>query len=115
LFGSDGNDYSVNLRILNVRDRAIAVSIEGTYSSLHSKSKNYWGFDVLFDTPVSLIKGARYVIGTTISGPDSFGGRNGKSLVVSSGVTFKFEGSSDVSTTGVKQGQLREIIFSLQG
>ena len=47
-----------------------------------------------------------------ISGPDSFGGMSGKSHVESSGVTFKFE--DWFGTTGVEQGQLREIIFSLQ-
>ena len=32
-----------------------------------------------------------YAIDAVISGPDSFGGMNGKSHVESSGVTFKFE------------------------
>jgi len=112
LFGSEGNDYYVSLTILNIRDRANAVSTEGTFSSLHNKSKNYWGFDVFLDPPVSIIKGDSYGIGAVISGPDSFGGRNGNSHVESSGVTFTFEDWT--GTTGVKQGQFPEIIFSLQ-
>jgi len=79
---------------------------------LHNKSKNYWGFDVLFDPPVSIIKGIRYLIEAAISGPDCFSGRNGNSHVESSGVTFKFD--DWCGTTGVKQGQLPEIIFNLQ-
>jgi len=112
LFGSEGNDYYVSLTISHLPDYVTVVSTEGTFSSLHNKSKNYWGFDVLFDPPVSIIKGDRYGIGAAIRGPDSFGGRNGNSHVESSGVTFKFD--DWCGTTGVKQGQLPEIIFSLQ-
>ena len=79
---------------------------------MHNKSNNYWGFDVLFDSPVAIITGNKYGIAAAISGPDSFGGRNGNSHVESSGVTFKFD--HWVGTTGVKQGQIPEIIFSLQ-
>ena len=93
---------------------ATVVSTEGTYSCLHHKSKNYWGFDVLFDPPVSIIKGNSYCIDADISGPDSFGGRNGNSHVESSGVTFTFKDTIYVSKTGVRQGQLPEFIFSLQ-
>jgi len=112
LFGSEGNDYSVNLTILHLPNYATVVSTKGTFSSLRKRSKNYWGFDVLFDSPVSIIEGDRYAIEAVISGPDSFGGRNGNSHAESSGVTFKFKDWT--GTTGVKQGQLPEIIFSIQ-
>jgi len=114
LFGSEGNDYSVNLTLYQYEcpSEATVVSTEGTFSSLHNKSKNFWGFDVLFHRPVSIIKGTMYGIAAAISGPDSFGGRNGNSHVKSSGVTFTFDDWT--GTTGVKQGQLPEIIFSLQ-
>ena len=77
------------------------------------KSKNYWGFDVLFYPPVSIIKGSNYCIHALISGPDSSGGRNGNNRVESSGVTFTFQDTVYVSATGVKQGQFPEFIFSL--
>ena len=112
---NEGNDYSVNLAIYNVSHWVPVTSTNGTFSSLHNKSKNYWGFDVLFDTPVSIIKDTKYCLYAVISGPDSFVGRNGKSHVESSGVTFTFGGSPHVSKTGVKTEQLPEIIFSLQG
>ena len=112
LFGSEGNDYTLDLTIFHLPNYASVQSTNGTFSSVHNKSKNYWGFDVLFDSPVSIIKDTKYGIGAVITGPDSFGGRNGKSHVESSGVTFKFE--DWYGTTGVKQGQLPEIIFSLQ-
>jgi len=79
---------------------------------LRNKAKNYWGFDVLFDSPVSMIKGDRYAIEAAISDPDSFGGRYGNSHVESTGVTFKLQ--DWLGPTGVKQGQLPEIIFSLK-
>ena len=111
-FGSEGNDYSVGLTIFDLPYYASVLSTNGTFSSVHNKSKNYWGFDVLFDSPVSIIKDTRYGISAMISGPDSFGGRNGKSHVDSSGVTFKFE--DWLGTNGVEQGQLPEFIFRLQ-
>ena len=114
LFGSKGNDYSVSMKIFQSPSYAIVVSTEGTYSSLHHKSKNYWGFDILFDLPVSIIKGNSYCVQAVINGPDSFGGRNGSSHVESSGVTFTFEDPVYGSGTGVKQGQFSEFIFSLQ-
>ena len=114
LFGSEGNYlYSVSVNIFQYPSKATVASTDGSYSSLHHKSKNYWGFDVLFDPPVSIIKGNRYRIEALISGPDSFGGRNGNNRVESSGVTFTFESTVYVSATGVKQGQFPEFIFSL--
>ena len=113
LFGSEGNDHSVTLNICRLSDITTVLSTKGTFSPLHNKSKNYWGFDVLFDTPVPIIKDTRYGICLPgISGPDSFGGRNGNIHVESSGVTFKFE--NWLGRTGVEQGQLPEFIFSLQ-
>ena len=112
LFGSEGNDYSVSLTIFHFPGYASVASTNCTFSSLHNNSKNYWGFDVCFDRPVSIIKDTRYGISAVISGPNSFGGRNGKSHVESSGATFNFE--DWFGTTDVKQGQLPEIIFSLQ-
>jgi len=114
LFGSEGSGYSVSLTLYQFQYSIFAtvVSTKGTFSSLRNKAKNYWGFDVLFDSPVSMIKGDRYAIEAAISGPDSFGGRYGDSHVEDAGVTFKFQ--DWLGPTGVKQGQLPEIIFSLK-
>ena len=101
LFGSQGNDYSVDLTINNLSFLASPVSTKGIFSSLHKKSMNYWGFDVLFHPPISINKGNRYGISTAIYGPRSFGGWHGKSHVESSGVTFKFE--DWLGTTGVNR------------
>ena len=116
LFGSEGNNYSVNLTITQLSSYTTVVSTNGTFSSLLHKSKNIWGFDVLLEPPVSLIKGNRYHIEAGISGPNSFGGRDGNIHIESSGVTFNFEnGKKDCfGGTGVEMGQLPEIIFSLQ-
>ena len=69
LFGSEGNNYSVNLRITQLSSYTTVVSTNGTFSSLEHKSKNFWGFDVLLEPPVSLINGNRYQIEADISGP----------------------------------------------
>ena len=77
LFGSEGNNYSVNLTIRLLPNYTTVVSKNGTFPSLHHKSKIFWGFDVLLEPPVCLIKGNRYHIDAGISGPPSFGGRHG--------------------------------------
>jgi len=107
-FGSQGNDYLLDLTIISFGNCHTVLSTKGTFSSLPHKSKNYWGFDVLLDVPVSIVQGNMYLITFNIYGPDSFGGRNGKSHVESAGVTFMFEGGE------VEQGQLPEFIFSQQ-
>ena len=114
-FGSHDNDYLVDLQIINFDNCATVLSTKGKFSSLPHKTKNYWGFDVLFDFPVSIVQGNSYGIIVNISGPDSFGGRNGKSHVESAGVTFMFEEACRRITTNVaEQGQLPEFIFSQQ-
>ena len=113
LFGGEGSYlYLLNLMIYHLPDDALVASTKGIFASLPNKSRNYWGFDVLLDAPVSIMKSIRYGIIAEIGGPDSFGGWNGNSHVESSGVTFKFK--DWFGTTGVEQGQLPEIIFSLQ-
>jgi len=116
LFGSAGSYFSVNLTMKQLPDYTTVVSTKGTFPSLFNKSKNFWGFDVLLESPVSLIKGNRYHIEADISGPHSFGGRHGNIHVESSGVTFKFENRKKdwCGGTGVEKGQLPEFIFSLQ-
>lgn len=116
-FGSEGNDYSVTLTIKHLPDGTVVASTNGTFSSLRHKSESYWGFDVLLDRPVHLIKSDRYRIEAAISGPDSFSGRDGKSPVECTGVTFKFENRDDQREgqcygTGISKGQMHEFIFT---
>ena len=68
-----------------------AVPTNGTFPYLQYKSKNFWGFDVSLEPPVSLIKDNRHYIEADISGPPSFGGRGGNIDIESSGVAFNFE------------------------
>ena len=115
LFGSEGNNYSVNLTIKQLPSNTTVVSTNGTFPSLHHKSKKFWGFDVLLEPPVSLIKGNRYHIAADISGPKSFGGMHGNIHIERAGVTFNFENRKyRFDGTGIERGQLPEFIFSLQ-
>ena len=91
LFGSEGNNHSVNLTITQLPSNTTVVSTSGRFPSLCHKSKKFWGFDVLLESPVSLIEGKRYHIEAHISGPKSFGGGRGNIHIESSGVTFNFE------------------------
>ena len=115
LFGSEGSKYSVSLTIDRLPGCTTFVYTNGTFSSLQHKSKNFWGFDVLLEPPVSLIKGNRYQIEAHISGPKSFSGGHGKIHSESTGVTFNFEDRENFQGgTGAERGQLPEFIFSLQ-
>ena len=105
LFGSEGNNYSVNLTIIPYGCSITVASTKGTFSSVQHKSKKFWGFDVFLKPAVSLLKGVRYNID---------GGMHGNIHVESSGVTFNLKNSVNCfDGTGVKHGQLPGFIFSL--
>ncbi len=116
LFGSEYNDYSVTLIIKHLPDDTTVASTNDTFLSVKHQSEIYWGFDVILDQPVPLLKDDRYRIEAVTTGPVSFSGRDGKSPVTCSGVTFKFENRDDRSEgfkgTGISMGQMHEFIFS---
>ena len=117
MFGSEGNNYSVNLTIRQLPSYTTVVSTNGRFPSLRHKSKKFWGFDVLLESPISLIEGNRYHIEAHISGPKSFCGGQGNIHIESCGVTFNFEDGRRkcFDGTGLGYGQLPEFIFNLQG
>ena len=117
LFGSESSNYSVTIAIKHLPDDTVVASKKDKFLSVQHKSGYYWGFDVLLDRPVPLIKDERYRIEAAMTGPDSFSGRDGKSLVECSGVTFKFENREEYHEgsyyeTGISKGQMHEFIFS---
>ena len=119
LFGSEGNTYSVGLTLSS--SLSVLVSTQGKFSSVPYASREYYGFEVLFEVPVYLKKGVEYHIVADISGPDSWYGTQGRSTLHCAGVTFtlnepfrpSYKGYSFSGGTGVTQGQFNEFIFSL--
>ena len=98
LFGSEGNNYSVNhLTITQLSSFTPVVSTKGT-----PQIKEILGLN-------------RCHIEADISGPESFGGGHGKIHIDSSGVTFNFKSTKYCfDGTGAEKGQLPKLIFSLQ-
>ena len=117
LFGRKKSNYFVTLKIKLPDDTTVALKQDQIFSVLH-KSGNYWGFDVLLDQPVRLMKFCRYCVEADIRGlASAFSGNAGKSTVKCSGVTFKFEDRDQTegrtNATGILQGQMHEFLFSL--
>ena len=87
MFGSEDSDYVTILKIM--RDSKLVAWKSGTFSSVRFQFQStfYYGFDVLFDSPVVLCKGVEYSVAAIIDGPPS---------------CFGFEGTCDVHSHGVK-------------
>jgi len=117
LCGSGTCEYSVVLYLerlvrgafLNVR------TTRGNFSSERIKSNlvSYHGFNVFFDSPVVITRGAKYHLEASISGSaNSCFGQNGQQSVVSSGVKFEFKNSIYSSNgTKVERGQFPGLLF----
>ena len=118
LCGSRNCDYSVALKIHFVDSVGLLYDVRKTGGSFSSKCIKsnlfcYYGFDVFFDSPVDIKKGAQYHVKASISGSaNSCFGQNGQRSVVCSGVRFEFESSSYSSNgTEVTRGQFPQFLF----
>ena len=114
LFGSKENSYTVTLKLLS--GSTVLASTDGTFSSVPSVSGEYYGFDVLFEKPIPLIKRVVYSVKADINGPRSWYGINGHDLLVCSGVAFTLrEQSVRLQTkTSIARGQFDKFIFSFR-
>ena len=115
LFGSENNDYEVILEIKDSNNNSSVVSKAGTFSSklMQYKGSSYYGFEVLFDSTVDLKKTTEYRVEAKISGPDSWVGCGGHSVVQMSGVTFTFSTVRGGNGTKYSDGQFPEFLFSV--
>ena len=120
LCGSNGNDYTVTLGLLDVSmpPFQFITQVTGTFSSrlLEYKGSTYYGFKVLFDSSVALEKNTEYKIAASITGPPSWKGVGGTVSVQTSGVTFQFH-LCGFNPDGVRSnelvGQFPEFLFSV--
>ena len=121
LSGSENGNYSVTLLFKETVNNSTLVSKIGTFTSnsklLQFKDENFYGFEVLFDAAVKLKKNTKYQIEASISGPESWYGRNYVSTVsVCSDVNFTFAknvNSGGENGTDTQVGQFPEILFSI--
>ena len=113
--GSEGGIYTVSLEV-RTKDGAIGVSLlklTGRYSSEIDETNDYYGFDVMFDVPVSLERGKTYEIVSHIEGPSSWRVINGKYTDEVEGIEFSFSNSSiSKNGTDANRGQFPAFIFS---
>ena len=112
LFGSENEEYSVNLSVLDHNGFSIA-NVDGIFLSklIQMKIGNYYGFEIDIKPPAVLQGNREYRFIAYITGPPSLYGVSGKPTVQHSGVEFTFGNHEGV--TNVNQGQFPELIFSL--
>ena len=112
-FGSEGGEYTASLEVKDVANGFSLVKLRGTYSSKKDETNGYYGFDVMFDHPVSLEQGKTYEIISLIKGPPSWRVIDGKNSYEVEGIQFTFRKSaSSGNGTDFHRGQFPSVIFS---
>ena len=111
LFGSENNEYSVNLTLQDANGVVVARKVGSFLSMLiESEKQKYRGFEIVFNPPIALQGNKRYVIYANINGP-SWCGQCGQYSVEHSGVNFQF--FNYALPTDVEKGQFSEFIFTV--
>jgi hypothetical protein len=83
LFGCNGGRYEVKFTI---KDK----NVTGTYTS-EQDSDHVPGYDVMLPNPIPLLPNEEITIIATITGPNSYGGANGKSSVTIDDIVVTFK------------------------
>ncbi|XP_078344868.1 BTB/POZ domain-containing protein 6-like [Oculina patagonica] len=111
MLGSENSEYVAMLNVTDKQQRnaPLIASRSGTFSCVSvrvkSESFNYYGFNVLFQHPVTLKKDGKYRVTAIIDGPYSSFGTDCYTSVQSHGVKFSF------SSEGSDCGQFAEFLF----
>ena len=119
LFGNEDKDYTVRLEVKDTSNNLYLVSKKGTFSSklVQYEGNNYYGYEVLFDSPVNVKKDTNYQVEALITGPSSWVGHAGIGMVQLSGVKFRFSsgrhGRLPGNGTTLYTGQFPEFLFSV--
>ena len=79
------------------------------------KDNSYYGYEIVFDTPVHLKKTTKYRIEAKVSGPGSWKGDHGRACVQMPDVKFTFADSGQPLGNGTTSsyGQFPEFLYSL--
>ena len=111
LFGdANGGEYGVVMYDYNDN----CFDVRGTYTSNYTSERVgiCHGFDVMLPKPLQVLPGGSILFTVTITGPNSYYGRNGKSPVEVDGVTVTFSDWDLSNGTNVTKGQIYELIIS---
>ena len=111
-FGSDGGECAVSTEVKNSTDGSILVKQSGSYFSEKAETDAYYGFDVGFDRPISLMKNKEYELVSLIKGPVSWFGGEGQETMEFHGVQFTFRSPDNITiTNGTSIRQASFLLF----
>ena len=111
-FGSKDGKYTVSIVVKDSTDESCLVEHSGSYTSAKDETYGFFGFDLLFDSPVNLEENKKYELVSLIQGPNSWYGKEGRESVESTGVQFTFDSFFFATRTTEYQGQFPTFIFS---
>ena len=107
-FGSKVGLYTVSLEVKDDRSGCSLVQQSGSYFSVKDEKHAFYGFDVMFDCPVSLEQDRVYKIVSIAKGPVSWYGKNREESDDFQGIRFSF----DFSGTGTSRGVISAFLLS---
>ena len=119
-FGREGSSYTVSVDLIDTVSGLCVVKKSGSYISelKQHDSKTFYGFDVLFNSPVHLKQNNCYELVSLIKGDMSFYGQAGKTNIQCHGVSVTFSDSEytdDSNGTKADRGQFPALLFQLFG
>ena len=119
-FGREGSSYTVSVDLIDTVSGLCVVKKSGSYISELKQLdfKTFYGFDVLFNSPVHLKQNVCYELVSFIKGGISFYGEKGKTNIKCHGVSFTFSDSKrtdDSNGTKAETGQFPALLFQLFG
>ena len=119
-FGREGSSYTVSVDLIDTVSGLCVVKKSGSYISELKQldCKTFYGFDVLFNSPVHLKQNNCYELVSLIKGAISFYGEEGKTNIKCHGVSFTFSNSEktgDSNGTKAERGQFPALLFQLFG
>ena len=110
-FGCEGGEYTVSMEITDTSGSSLAKT-SGTYSCEKDMDHAYYGFDILFNSPVVLEPENTYTISSVIKGPRSWYGQKGQKEIETAGVGFTINNSFySTNGTNVTRGQFPGFLF----
>ncbi|PFX23900.1 BTB/POZ domain-containing protein 6 [Stylophora pistillata] len=115
LCGSENSKYFVTVKVKKEVSGKLRVSKSAEVNSelIRSGPVPYYGFRVMFESPIFIENGFVFLIESSISGASTCFGKSGKNSVISSGVKFNFLTCCSRKGTTVDEGQYSEFLFSV--